>query len=68
MLIERSDKNEILIKFSHELDGFNLQRLMDYARFLEIRSKSKATQKEIDVLANSISSDWWKKNKKRFIK
>lgn len=68
MLIERADNNGISIKFSNELSSFNLQRLMEYARFLEITSKSKATQKEIDILANSISSNWWKKNKKRFIK
>jgi len=68
MLIERQENNEIRIKLSTDLTIFNFQRLIDYARLLEITSKSKAKQKDIDTLANSISSNWWKKNKKRFIK
>lgn len=67
MLIERQDNNGIVIR-SADLSSFDLQRLIDYARFLEIRSKSKAKQKDVDALASSVSSGWWKKNKKRFIK
>jgi hypothetical protein len=68
MLIERQDNNEIVIKLSSDLNSFDFQRLIDYVRFLEIKSKSKAKQKDIDALANSVSVNWWKKNKKRFIK
>jgi hypothetical protein len=66
MLIERADSKGISIKFSNELSNFNLQRLMEYARFLEITSRSRATQKEIDILSNSVSSNWWKTNRTRF--
>ena len=31
-------------------------------------SKSKAKQSDIDKLADQVNADWWKKNRKRFIK
>jgi hypothetical protein len=68
MLVQRQENNEILIKLSSDLNSFDFQRLIEYVRFLEISSKSKAKQKDINDLANSVSANWWKKNKKRFIK
>jgi hypothetical protein len=68
MLVQRQENNEILIKLSSDLNSFDFQRLIEYVRFLEITSKSKAKQKDINDLANSVSANWWKKNKKRFIK
>lgn len=67
MQIERTDK-EILIRVSPDTDLPGLQRLMDNIRFREIASKSKATQEQIDKLADESKADWWKKNKSRFIK
>ena len=66
MLIERQENNEILIKLSLDLSTFNFQRLIDYARLLEITSKSKAKQNDIDALANDVSANWWKKKQKTF--
>jgi hypothetical protein len=68
MLVQRQENNEILIKLSSDLNSFDFQRLIEYVRFLEISSKSKAKQKDINDLAISVSANWWKKNKKRFIK
>lgn len=67
MQIERKD-NEILIRVSADADLVGLQRLLDYVQFREIASKSKASQKEIDELAREAKSDWWEKNKHRFLK
>jgi hypothetical protein len=67
MQIERTN-NEILIRLSAETNLVGLQRVLDYIKFREIASKSKATQLEIDELANSSKSNWWKENKDKFIK
>ena len=63
MLIERQNNNELHIKFNSDINSFNFQRLIDYARFIEINSRSKAKQKDINALANEVSSNWWKKTK-----
>ncbi len=66
MQIERTNK-EILIRLSSEIDLTGLQRIIDFIKFREISSKSKASQKQIDELAKSANQSWWEKNKSRFI-
>jgi hypothetical protein len=68
MLIERTTNNQIVITVSSSVDSFGLQRLIDYVRYLEVTSKSKAKQSDIDKLADEVNASWWKKNHKRFIK
>ena len=41
---------------------------MDYLNYLEITSKSKATQEDADKLADELNANWWAKNRNRFIK
>ena len=67
MKIERN-KNEITITVSNGIDSFGLQRLIDYVKYLETTSKSKAKQSEVDVLAKSANESWWTENRKRFVK
>jgi hypothetical protein len=67
MRIERKN-NEIQISVAAGTDLIGLQRILDYLRFREIASKSKATQKQIDNLAKKAKSAWWKKNESRFSK
>lgn len=67
MQIERTN-NEILIRLSSGTDLVGLQRILDYLKFREIASKSKATQKQIDELSSESKSSWWDKNKSRFVK
>jgi hypothetical protein len=67
MQVERIN-NEILIRLSGSTDTIGLQRLLDFLKFKEITSKSKATEDQIDEIANESKSDWWSKNKERFIK
>ena len=67
MKIERN-KNEITITVSTAVDSFGLQRLIDYVKYLETTSKSKAKQSEVDVLAKSTNESWWTENRKRFVK
>lgn len=68
MMIENADNNKITITVSSSVDRFGLQRLIDYLKYLEATSKSKAKQSEIDQLADEVNSSWWEANKSRFIK
>ena len=66
MQVERT-QNKIIIKVTEGTCLIGLQRIIDYLKFREIASKSKATQKQIDKLATESKSSWWNKNKNRFI-
>ena len=68
MLIERTSNNQIVITVSSSVDSFGLQRLIDYVKYLEATSKSKAKQSDVDKLADEVNASWWAKNRKRFIK
>ena len=68
MLIERTNNDQIVINVPSGVDSFGFQRLLDYAKYLEATSKSKAKQSEVDKLADEVNASWWTKNRKRFIK
>ncbi|PIP54837.1 MAG: hypothetical protein COX07_03170 [Bacteroidetes bacterium CG23_combo_of_CG06-09_8_20_14_all_32_9] len=67
MIIERTDK-EILIRIPNTVDIEGVQRIIDYIRYQEVTSKSKASQKDVDKLADEVNKGWWKKNKDTFLK
>ena len=67
MLVERT-KNEIIIRLPASVATEDLQEFLNYARYKELTSDFKVTQKDIDKLANEINSKWWNKNKKRLLK
>lgn len=67
MQIERTN-NEILIRVASGTDLTGLQRILDFIKFREVASKSKAKEEEISTLARLSKAEWWKKNKSRFIK
>ncbi len=66
MLIERTS-NEVIIRLPASVDTTGLQRLVDYLTYKEATVNSKATQAQVDQLANDVKKGWWKKNRKRFI-
>lgn len=68
MLVEKIENNKITISFSSRTDLFGVQRLIDYAKYLEAISKSRAKQSDVDKLAEEVNKDWWAKNKQRFLK
>ncbi len=68
MLVELKNDEKIVITLSSSVDSFGLQRLIDYIKYLEATSKSKAKQSDVDKLADEVNASWWKKNRKRFIK
>lgn len=67
MIVERAN-NQIVIKVSRNVDTFGFQRITDYLEYLEITSKSKATQEDADKLDDELNENWWAKNRKNFIK
>jgi predicted trehalose synthase len=67
MIVERTS-NQIVIKVSPKVDTFGFQRIMEYLDYLELTSKSKASQDDADKLADELNENWWTKNRKRFIK
>jgi hypothetical protein len=66
MLIENANKDKITITIPSSIDRFGLQRIIDYLKYLELTSKSKATQADADKLAEETNSSWWEANKSRF--
>ena len=67
MLIERTDK-EVIIRLPVSVDTDDLQDFVNYARYKEITSKFKVSQKKVDKLAKEIKKGWWAKNRSKFIK
>jgi len=49
MIVERQN-NEILVRFSAGNKASKIQSILDYLRYEELTSKSKATQKDLDLL------------------
>jgi hypothetical protein len=67
MIIERTDK-EILIRIPNSVDIEGAQRIIDYIRYQEVTSGSRATQEAVDKLSAEVNRDWWDKNKDNFLK
>lgn len=67
MLVEQKNNDRIVITLSSAVDSFGLQRLLNYIKYLEATSKSKAKQADVDKLADDVNAAWWTKNRKRFI-
>ena len=67
MIVERTN-NQIVIKVSPKVDAFGFQKIIDQLEYLEITSKSVAKQEDADQLADELNENWWKKNRKKFMK
>lgn len=63
MIVERKN-NEILVRFSASLKTSKIQSILDYLRYEELTSKSKATEKDIDDLMKLSKSKRWGNVKK----
>lgn len=57
MIIERT-KKEIIIRLSPNINTEDLQKFLNYARFKELTSKFKVSQKQVDDLVGQIKNDW----------
>ncbi len=61
------EKKRIVLEFDSEEDAEMVQRALDMHRYLQLVKKSKATDQEINDLADELNRNWWKENKHRFI-
>jgi len=63
MTVERKD-NEILVRLSAENKLSRIQSILDYLRYEELTAKSKATQKELNLLLKESKKGRFNKIKK----
>jgi hypothetical protein len=61
MQIERTESNKLVITFPEGVDNAAIQRIIDYFRYFELTSGSKATQQDADILADEANTTWLKK-------
>jgi hypothetical protein len=54
---ERTDK-ELIIKLPLGINPVDIQNALEYFQFVDIVSRSKATEKDIDELAKEVKSNW----------
>lgn len=66
MIIERKN-NEVIIRLPDTIDTSDLQEMLNYIRYKEITSKSKATQVDADNLAKDAKKQRWKRDRKRLL-
>ncbi|MGZ3756308.1 MAG: hypothetical protein ACXVAY_17710 [Mucilaginibacter sp.] len=66
MIIENK-ADEIIIRISPNVNLEEIQKSLDFIRYKEILSKSKATQSDVDTLAKETNSNWWTKNKSKYL-
>ncbi|MCB0509067.1 MAG: hypothetical protein R2739_03930 [Chitinophagales bacterium] len=64
----QQDNDSLIISIPNNIDAFGKQKLIEYAKYLELTAGKKIKQEEADKLAEEMKSSWWKKNKMRFVK
>lgn len=67
MTIERAG-GDIIFRMSGDIDILSLQKVMNFLKYKEAIKQSKGTEENAQELSNELKSNWWKENKKRFIK
>lgn len=63
--VEKTE-SAILIKLPPDTKAADIQNVLNYFNYVELVRKSKATQEQIDELAQEAKKGWWEKNKERF--
>lgn len=63
MIVERQN-NEILVRFTASQSASRIQSILDYLRYEELTSKSKATEKDVDNLVKESKTNRWEKIRK----
>jgi hypothetical protein len=63
MIVERQD-DEILVRISVGTKASKIQSILDYLRYEELTSKSKAAEKDVENLSKKAKTNRWDKIKK----
>jgi hypothetical protein len=66
MLIEQVENSRIILNLNTKVNALDVQRLINYAMYLEATANSAAKQEEVNALADEVSRNWWKENKGSF--
>lgn len=66
MTIERAN-GEILLKVSDNVDVLSLQKVVNFLKYRETLKKSKASETEVNELADELKRHWWQENRERFL-
>ncbi|MDR3235820.1 MAG: hypothetical protein LBT48_03730 [Prevotellaceae bacterium] len=66
MVVERIENNRIVLNVNG-IDFLGIQCLIDYAKYLDATTKSKAQPSQVAQLADEVSRNWWSKNKSRLL-
>ncbi|QOR73640.1 hypothetical protein SAMN05443429_106117 [Cruoricaptor ignavus] len=66
MTIERAN-GEILLKVSDNVDVMSLQKVVNFLKYRETLKKSKASETEVNELADELKRHWWQENRERFL-
>ncbi len=62
MILERK-KDEILIRLPANMHVSDLKSLLDYLKYLELSANSKATDADVNCLAEAANKSMWQKVK-----
>ena len=62
MILERT-KNEILVCLPAYVDLSELQNILDFLKYKENSAQSKASQEDVETLAEEVNKSIWKKFK-----
>jgi len=65
MTVKRNKKNEVVVTLPGNVDAVEIQRMLDYLRYLELTAGSKATQAQADALAAEAKANMRKARLKR---
>ena len=64
MIVERTN-NEILVRLPSNVDISELQDMLDYLKYRELTTNSRAKQEDSDNLAKEVNSSMWDKIKRQ---
>jgi hypothetical protein len=66
MIVERT-KNEVIIRLPSTVDTSDLEEMVDFIRFKEITSKSKASKEKVEILLKEIKKGRWESSRERLL-
>ena len=68
MLEVQINEKNVNVRFSKNLiDDKDLKEFLEKVRVKELISKSQLTEEDLKILDNELKSEWWKKNREKFL-
>lgn len=67
MTVRRNKKNEVVVTLPGNVDPLEIQRMLDYLRYLELTAGGTATQEQADALAAEANANLRKARLKKTV-